>query len=621
MKLDIPFEQLLCVSCAKEMQRPQDIAGGDYAFVEVPVPRRDGEAPVKVPMQVINLWSEPRGPGRRSTKLIARVTCSGCGNDHTIDLSAVYRAPELHMTTSYPCRQCGQPMRFEGEPEFNYEDRGESGEFITLIGTMVCDQCHTQESMSSQLAASDVPRALETGVLELNLAQALNTTSTTASAGAQELLSIPLAREVCERPFKQFPMLHWAMNRLKQELRTPLSGLRVAFVLHFLTDLLPFAQACRELGLDPKNAMFFVKTHYPYPQKKAIQLWLEERGFEVQPIEARAAYIEKLEAEISADSFRLLIVEDGGYLTPDLHRRDSPLLDRTIGAVEQTTKGLRYVEQLGPVGGPRDLDGTLRFPLLSIPDSRIKTSIEPPLIGAEVVHCIQNLAPVSLHGLHVGLLGLGTIGMEVFRHLRRLGAHITGFDAASESRRAEFMMAGGFYASTPVEAVRGKRLVIGCSGKTSITPEVIENLAHGVYVASASSDRVEVDWEYLESRVEEKIRFGIHDAEVEPGKLWAGTRYILSGRPPREINLVADGYPVTFWGAPGMPHEGGDLIMTVILVAAAEVAARNGPTGQRAELDPYPSRICRKAVDDLGEKYRLQSQHLNLYYPESRVGT
>lgn len=615
MKLDIPFEQILCSSCAEEMKRPQDIAGGKYAFTEVHVPGKGDQPAVKVPMQVLSLWSQPQGPARRSAKLVARVACSGCGSDHTIDLSDVYKAPVLHVENALPCRQCGNPMRFEGEPEFNYEDRGESGEFITLTGTMVCDQCHRQQPESATLAAPDISHALQTGVLEVNLAQRANT-----AAASEGLSFVPLAREVCERPFKQFPMLHWAMNRLKQKLGTPFSRLRVAFVLHFLTDLLPFAQACRELGLDPKNAIFFVKTHYPYPQKEAIHRWLEERGFEVQPVEDRAAYIERLEAETSADALRLLIVEDGGYLTPDLHRNSSPLLKRTIGAVEQTTKGLRNVEQLGPAGGSPDLDETLRFPLLSIPDSRIKTSIEPPLIGAEVVHCIQNLTPVSFHGARVALLGLGTIGMEVFRHLHRLGAQITGFDAASEGRRAEFMMAGGNYSATPVDAVGGKRLVIGCSGKRSITSEVIENIAHGAYVASASSDRVEIDLEYLETRAVETIRFGIKDAEVEPGKLWAGTRYILSGNPAREINLVADGYPVTFWGAPGMPHEGGDLIMTVILVAAAELAARNGPAGQRAGFDPYPNQICRKAVDDLGDEYRLQSQHLNLYYPESRVG-
>ena len=107
-------------------------------------------------------------------------------------------------------------------------------------------------------------------------------------------------------------------------------------------------------------------------------------------------------------------------------------------------------------------------------------------------------------------------------------------------------------------------------------------------------------------------------------------RYSLAGQPIREINLLADGYPVTFWGGQGMPHEGSDLVMTVILVAAAELAAKNAPrtpgdralpanpegmdSGQRAR---YPNEINRDAVDALDTRYQLSSQHLRLHRPEA----
>jgi len=124
---------------------------------------------------------------------------------------------------------------------------------------------------------------------------------------------------------------------------------------------------------------------------------------------------------------------------------------------------------------------------------------------------------------------------------------------------------------------------------------------------------VEIDLAHLESRAIGTSKFGIKDAAVESGRLWAGTRYFLAGRPQREINLLADGCPITFWGAQGMPHEGGDLIMTVILTAAAELAAGNRPKHGSAL---YPNRICRRAVDESAVKFEIQNQHARCYHPD-----
>ena len=317
----------------------------------------------------------------------------------------------------------------------------------------------------------------------------------------------------------------------------------------------------------------------------------------------------------------MLIVEDGGYLVRRLHRGGSPLLAMVLGAVEQTTKGLWPTENWGrEIAGDkavkRDLEGVMYFPLISVPDSRIKQEVEPPIIGNLVVQCIQALTSnLSLPGAPVALLGLGTIGMKVDDFLKSLGARVVGYDPSDE-RVTRFITKGGYKAATAVEAVRGSRLVIGCSGKKSITSDVLANVDHGACVVSASSDLEEIDRDYLENAKIRSQRLAIKDQQWKEGNLWAGTRYILPGPAPREINLLADGYPVTFWGFPGMPHEGGDLIMTVILVAAAELAARNRPDRDK-NAEPYPNQICRQAVDELGKEYQMHAQYLRSYHPDA----
>jgi S-adenosylhomocysteine hydrolase len=412
----------------------------------------------------------------------------------------------------------------------------------------------------------------------------------------------------------------WAKNEMKQRLGKPFAGMEGAFALHFLTSIIPFARGCKELGLPPERSVFFFKE-YEYPHKKTIHDWLEEEGFTVRSVEEIEGFVKEKESAMRPDSPPLLIVEDGGYLVPRLHREKSPLLKQVIGAVEQTTKGLRATEAWGhQMHAGSDLDDILQFPLLSVPDSTIKLGVEPGIIGDQVVQCIQGLSnQILLQGAQVGLIGLGTIGMEVFYRLLAARAIVTGYDPQL-SRRLQFHIQGGKLASTPAEAVRDKRLVIGCAGGPSIDGGVLPHLSHGCFLASASSDRVEIDWQWLEARAASKERFGIRDEKLQIGRLWGGTRYVLRGTPQKEINLLADGYPVTFWGFPGMPHPGGDLVMTVILVAAANLAARNTRDRKTETASPYPNGIRRKAIDHLDDEFKILHEYVQHYYPDALRG-
>jgi len=429
--------------------------------------------------------------------------------------------------------------------------------------------------------------------------------------------AVPLPRALAAEPFAQFPMLRWACSVLKRKAgEKPFQGLRGIFVLHFLMNLIPFAEACLALGLEPEGSVFFFKSKYQYPHRQGVLEWLRGRGLAVRPVEEVREYVDEVQNDLPADA-RFVIVEDGGYFTPLLHQLGSPLADHVIGAVEQTTKGLHATEDWGrSAGGRQDLDGLMRFPLISIPDSRIKLKVEPPLIALSIVNCIQALDhSLSLPGMRVGLIGLGTIGMEVLKLLRAMGAVVTGFDPDA-SRVTEARMTGSELGSTAADAARGRKLVIGCSGRRSITADVIANLDHGAWLASGSSDLVEIDREYLEDQAAGSVRLGVGERDWELGRLWAGTRYILSGKPNKEINLMADGFPVTFWGFAGMPHQGGDLIMTVILMAAAELAARNG---SHRRADAYSNRIERQAVDELGREYEIEAEYLRKYLPDARA--
>lgn len=617
MKLEVPISEFFCDQCKEHSQPLRPEKGVDYFGREVTIPG----AGVKVPIEVQKSRFSYRAGGGTLDAVIA-VPCPDCGLSREFHYQLEMEIPEV-VVRGRKCAK-GHPLAIESF-ESEWEER-EDGPWMELRAELVCPVCRSEQEASARMAAP--PLSSLEGARRLELDFASNRASVSREAASDGILDdagldfVALPPEIADEPFQLFPMLRWATNALKRKYGRSFAGLRGAFVLHYLSDLLPFAEGCLELGLEPERAVLFYKSEYRYPHKQAIAQWLSERGFQLRPVEQADDFIAEQEAAWRPESPPWIIVEDGGYLTPKLHQRKSRLLAGVIGAVEQTTKGLRKTEDWGNLaGGPgaarRDCEGLLQFPLLSIPDSRIKLKVEPPLIGQQVVHCVQALTTaLSFQGLRVALLGLGTIGMEVFQRLHSLGALVTGYDT-DVSRVTEFRMKGGNSVASAAEAVRGKRLVIGCSGRLSITSDVIANLDHGAWVASASSDLVEIDLGYLESISNRHMRIGIQDQRWEPGRLWAGTRHVLAGSPAKEINLLADGYPVTFWGFPGMPHQGGDLIMSVILVAAAALAARNGPPAG----DPgsrYAPRICRQAVDDLGREFDLQAQYLRLYFPDMR---
>jgi hypothetical protein len=120
---------------------------------------------------------------------------------------------------------------------------------------------------------------------------------------------------------------------------------------------------------------------------------------------------------------------------------------------------------------------------------------------------------------------------------------------------------------TAAAAVADASFVVGCSGRPSVDSSVIARLRHGVYLVSASSELYEID-------VAEIVQQATSDQPlVGDGDRIIGTEYVL--RPnDRHIRLLANGFPINFWGMNSMPDEAADLIMVLLFLAAVELARR-----------------------------------------------
>lgn len=126
-------------------------------------------------------------------------------------------------------------------------------------------------------------------------------------------------------------------------------------------------------------------------------------------------------------------------------------------------------------------------------------------------------------------------------------------------------------------------VILGTSGHRSIGAELIAELKPDTYLASCSSKRLEIDVEALETQAIAVERVAC-----------VGTRYQLPapGDRARTVTLLADGFPVNFWGADAesIPTEHIEFVWALMLHEFARIAGgANRQTGLCAP-DPWAAK-------------------------------
>ena len=380
---------------------------------------------------------------------------------------------------------------------------------------------------------------------------------------------------------KRMPILGYLGNKCSTEFsEKPLKNLNFLIVLHFLKDLIIFLEACEKLGLDPSRAYLFYKP-YLYPHKEEITSHLRAKGYHVEPLESIKNILENLNSQELHEQF--IVIEDGGYIVPLLHERFTRLLEKTLGAVEQTTRGVRNDREISD----------LKIPVLNVAECRIKSEIEPPHVADAVVRNLENmLSAEKLRGARVAILGYGTIGEEIARRMRDKGMRITIYDP-DPSKLAKAREDGFETVNESYNAVKDKLLVVGCSGETSIGQEEILSLSHGTYLVSASSDQREIELSELEFLSSDKKLL------EDDNRRKIGTIYTIRGK-NKEIYLVADGFPINFWYNESMPDQVSDLVLSLIYVSVIKLAN-----------DDFENEI--KSIDEISEKYEIARMYERCY--------
>lgn len=342
-----------------------------------------------------------------------------------------------------------------------------------------------------------------------------------------------------------------------------LNNYHFIFILHFLRDLIALVEAFRRAGMD-LSAVHFLYKPYLYPHAEVIARQLTGLGCDVILLTEATVQrvVNNILEESKKDGRKIIVVEDGGYVTPYVHRiMPDTCQNYILGAVEQTRNGINKVNETV---------SRLRVPLLSVAEARLKRQYESPMVAAAVLQNILRLRPNEyFQGKTALVIGYGSVGYHIANELKnslpwRMKTEVYDLDVELRKKARE----DGHIVDDNIRSlIPDARLVIGITGRTSIRRDEILLLRHRCVLLSSSSDQVEIDLGAL------RDLSGKPHPLTEPGIGKVGDIYRLTSN-KNEILLLAEGFPINFWKTESLPNKVSQIVLTPLFLCTLALVKR-----------------------------------------------
>lgn len=385
-----------------------------------------------------------------------------------------------------------------------------------------------------------------------------------------------------QKPVDKLPVIAAVSANREFRAKQPCANLGIVALLHLRPTLVAMVKGWVSLGADPHDLLIIAKV-YNYPEGDIVRMALRD-------LEVTVVSVEDLDQALPAFLARLndkpfIVVEDGGHVMP--HVCNHP---RLIGAVEQTTKGVRRC---------RAAIAKFRKPHLSLPDSKFKQRFEPDHVARAAADSIERLLAghARLQSMSAAIIGAaGTIGARMAEALAPKVREIVTYDC-NEPRDFRLRAYARFnVASSTREAIDGRDLIVGCTGECTLKGSDIGALKEGAVLASTGSERTEFPVALLEYLSEKAEPFRPSPASSIAGPPH-GTIYTLRPR-GKSVILLNDGEPVNFSHLAPPELAVFDLVMGTVFTGSIELALGRY-AGRAGLLDVFDSIVERHQLDEL----------------------
>lgn len=361
----------------------------------------------------------------------------------------------------------------------------------------------------------------------------------------------------------RLPMIQHVVEKYKDA--QPLKDHNVLMVQHMLGQAYPQINGYKQLGMDPKQAIF---VGIPYHKNEEVeQAVAKSFGVDVRvpPRDMDELYraiekgVDDVVAQHKKNGKPVLIVCDGPHAR-DYFKKTYPELAGAVRFTEQTAFGDRPEY--------RD-DKSMR--VVSYARTDLKQKKEAKFIGQAVARAINAVLTQLGTGYEekpVLILGYGSIGQATAEALGGDRAKMYIYDPYLTAEQEAHAKANGYtVVKDPSTISAGKFMMVGCSGHLSIAEEQIMSSEPNAIYVSASSKLVEIDMRKLKelaTDAEGRVR-KVLAAEVNDQQTW---HYWLKDGTIRTV--IADGLPANFNDINSVPPEFIDMTMSLSLAAAVQ---------------------------------------------------
>ncbi len=391
-----------------------------------------------------------------------------------------------------------------------------------------------------------------------------------AALAPQGLLKIEWAK-------RHMPILMLLEERFRKE--QPFQGLRIAMSIHLEAKTARLA-----LLFQAGGAEVFATGCNTLSTQDDVAAALAAQGVSVFAWHAAtdAEYHTHLLQTLACKPH--LILDDGGDLTQILCDEQPELAEFLLGGGEETTTGVMRLRA-------RAADGSLRFPMISVNDAKMKSFFDNRYgTGQSVWDGINRTTNLVVAGKTVVVAGYGWCGKGVSMRAKGLGAQVV-ITEVDPVRAVEAVM-DGFTVLPMAEAVKVGDLFITVTGcKDIVTPAHIPAIKEGAVLCNAGHFNVEVAVAKLKraaARIED-VRANIQ-----------ALTFKLPDGGQKTVYLLADGKLVNLAAGDGHPAEIMDISFALQALSMEYILQNRGKLAHTAH--PVPEKI-----DSLVASLKLQT--------------
>lgn len=253
---------------------------------------------------------------------------------------------------------------------------------------------------------------------------------------------------------------------------------------HCLLTAIPFFDHLFKIGGQPKNVFLLGKHYSNSPIASQAFRKLGIHYFEAAPLTtvgkfhqefsvAIGLFLEEALQHIKKNKIkRVILLEDGGRLIQAISKLDIQELD--IIGVEQTSKGIDQISKL-------DIQW---FPVINVAKSAVKKYLESPFIAETI---IEKLDEIVKPDSNVGVIGLGSLGMQLSSYLKKYSNNCYVTDVKTESSA---LFAPQCWCATKAELFEKADIIFGCTGQdvTKDIKDVSIFTGEKIFISCSSED-------------------------------------------------------------------------------------------------------------------------------------